>query len=116
MIAARAVHVAIIDVLLPGGENGIDLAREVEAAGCPVILMTGYHDLFETVEQSGFRFLHKPFRVRRLMQCVDAALRDAKADCQVRGRRHEQRGIHARRRPSGNGHSQGLPPGSRDPW
>ncbi|MDB5409522.1 MAG: transcriptional regulatory protein OmpR [Rhodospirillales bacterium] len=86
-LAAHEIHVVLMDVILPGGENGIDLAEGLVAAGRTVILISGYHDHFERIEQSGMRYLHKPFRIPALLQSIKAALRETNADCDRNGGR-----------------------------
>jgi DNA-binding response OmpR family regulator len=81
ILAAHEIHVVLMDAVLPGGENGIDLAEQLVAAGRAVILITGYNDYFDRIEQSGMRYLHKPFRIPALLQRIDAALRETHADC-----------------------------------
>ena len=85
-LAAGDVDIVLIDVLLPGGENGIALAEEAAAHGCGVILVTGHHDHFETVEKSGHRYLFKPYRIAPLLELVDQVLRESKARCTAKGR------------------------------
>src|SRR5258708_7854080 len=58
-LVAGDVDVAVIDVVLPGPEDGLALAKEVAAQGVGVILVTGRHDHFETGGQSGHRYLFK---------------------------------------------------------
>jgi DNA-binding response OmpR family regulator len=84
--AAENFDVVVLDIALPGGESGIDLAREATAAGCSVILITGHHDHFETVARSGYRYLFKPFRVEALVQAIHELLRAANASCTMRRR------------------------------
>jgi DNA-binding response OmpR family regulator len=81
IIAVQEVHVVIMDVVLPGGESGLDLAEQLAAAGRAVILISGHQDYFERIEQSGLRYLHKPFRIPALLQSIDLALRETNADC-----------------------------------
>ena len=81
IVARQDVHIVLMDVVLPGGETGLELAEELIASGLAVILMTGSHEHFERVEQSGIRYLHKPFRIPMLMESIAAALRAAHADC-----------------------------------
>jgi two-component system phosphate regulon response regulator OmpR len=74
-----AVDVMIIDVMLPGGESGIALAKEAAARGCGIILVTGHHDHYQGVEESGYRYLLKPFRMTALLDVVEQVLREAEA-------------------------------------
>jgi two-component system, OmpR family, response regulator len=86
-IAASEIDVAVIDVLLPG-EDGMALAKEVAADDIPVILVTGSHDHFESVEKSGHRYLFKPFRISSLLTLADELLQQSKVNCQARHRRY----------------------------
>jgi two-component system phosphate regulon response regulator OmpR len=81
IIASHEVHIVLMDVVLPGGETGLDLAEELIASGHAVIFVTGSHDYFERVEQSGLRYLHKPFRIPTLLQAIATVLREAHANC-----------------------------------
>lgn len=85
-LAGDDIDVVIIDVLLPGGENGVELAEQAAAYGCGVILVTGHHDHFETVEKSGHYYLFKPYRIAPLLSLVDQVLRESKAQCVSKGR------------------------------
>jgi two-component system phosphate regulon response regulator OmpR len=81
IMATSEIHVVLMDVVLPGGENGLDLAEQLAAEGRAVILITGYHDYFDRIERSGMRYLHKPFRIPALLQGIATALRETNADC-----------------------------------
>src|SRR5579859_7031924 len=70
-LAESDADIVVIDVLLPGGETGLALAREAAARGCGVILITGHPGQIEAVHQSGHPFLAKPFRLEALLQLVD---------------------------------------------
>lgn len=80
------VDVVIIDVMLPGGENGLGLAREAADSGVGVILVTGHHDHYQGVEESGHRYLFKPFRMSALREMVEQVLRDNEVRCHVKSR------------------------------
>lgn len=86
--ATRGFDVVILDIALPGGVNGLQLAREAAALGCGIVLITGHHDLYEPVARSGYRHLFKPFRVEALLQAIQDAL-PAHTDCTMRGRSRE---------------------------
>lgn len=70
------IDVVIIDVALPGGENGLALADEVARSGFAVILVTGHPGYFEAVEKSGHRHLFKPFRMEALLGMVARVRRE----------------------------------------
>jgi DNA-binding NtrC family response regulator len=87
LLAEDEVDVVIVDVVLPGGEGGLALAQELTDQGYGVILVTGHHQHFDRVEQSGHRYLLKPFRMNSLLELVDQVLRETQARCQTRSRR-----------------------------
>jgi len=87
-LAKGDVDVAVIDVVLPGAKDGIALAKEVADQGVGVILVTGSHDHFDAVENSGHRYLFKPFRIKSLLGLADELLRESKSRCRVKNRRY----------------------------
>jgi DNA-binding response OmpR family regulator len=88
--AADRVDVVVLDVGLPGGEDGIALAREAAAGGRGIILITGYHDLREAVVNSGHRYLLKPFRVEALLEAIEQIIDATEAGCIVPRRRRRK--------------------------
>jgi DNA-binding NtrC family response regulator len=65
------------DVLLPGGESGLDLARQVRDRhlGVPVILTSGYGGaMTQRLSTMDLPFLHKPYRIETLQQAIDFAM------------------------------------------
>ncbi len=66
----------ILDALLPG-ITGIDLADDASRRGIPVILMTGDGDASDALDDSGWRHLHKPFRLDALLVEVRSVLAQA---------------------------------------
>jgi signal transduction histidine kinase/ActR/RegA family two-component response regulator len=65
------------DVLLPGGESGLDLAREMRNRhlGVPVILTSGYGGaMTQRLSTMDLPFLHKPYRIETLQQAIDSAM------------------------------------------
>lgn len=85
--AAGGFDVIVLDIGLPGGENGIALAQEAAASGCGVILVTGHYGHHDAVVRSGFRYLFKPFRIEALVQAIHEVLEAANAGCTMKGRR-----------------------------
>jgi DNA-binding NtrC family response regulator len=86
VLAAWNVDLAVIDVVLPGGMSGLALAKEVDARGISVILVTGSHDHFQNVEESGHPFLLKPFKIGALLSMATDLLRESKARCRTKDR------------------------------
>ncbi|HZS83431.1 MAG TPA: response regulator [Stellaceae bacterium] len=82
-IAKDPIDVVVIDVSLPGGEDGYSLAVHAADCGLGVVLVTGHHDHFERLEKSGHNYLLKPFPMKSLLEAVDRALQKVKADCVV---------------------------------
>ena len=86
-LAKGDAEVAIIDIMIPGGENGLALAELAAGQGCGVILVTGHHDHFERLETYGHRYLLKPFSVGSLLDLVAETLLATQARCEAGGRR-----------------------------
>lgn len=65
----REVDVVFSDVMMPGGMNGLELAREIRARqfGVPVLLTSGYAEAIkQTAEAEGVQVLAKPYRLEEL--------------------------------------------------
>lgn len=84
------IDVAVIDITLPGGEDGFALAKEVADQGFGVILVTGDHRHYERVEKGVHRYLFKPFRMRSLLELVQGVIVETQRKCKRGGR---QRGM-----------------------
>jgi two-component system phosphate regulon response regulator OmpR len=80
----RRFDVVIIDVGLPGAENGIALARQAVERGCGVVLITGDHNHFEALHRTGHCYLLKPFRVEKLLEATQQAAEAVDARCSIR--------------------------------
>lgn len=62
---------ALVDVLLAGGEDGVSLSRRLRAdLGVPSLLVTGYDHHAEEVRDTALGFLHKPFAPQALLDAV----------------------------------------------
>lgn len=77
-----AIDVVIIDVLLPGGDDGLTLARDVAARGLPAILVTGDHTQLERLKACGHRYLLKPFSLASFVALIEETLRETRAECE----------------------------------
>jgi CheY-like chemotaxis protein len=65
----RSIDLVFSDVMMPGGMNGIELAREIRSRrrDLPVILTSGYPDAARLqAEAAGVRIIPKPFRLDEL--------------------------------------------------
>jgi len=78
--------IAIIDIILPGQEDGFTLAQIARQQGCGIILVTGDYRHRERLEASGQPFLLKPFRIQQLIETVDKILAEMVAQCVRRKR------------------------------
>jgi two-component system, NtrC family, sensor kinase len=67
------IDVVLTDIMMPGGENGLDLARWIRrecGAGLPVILATGYSDKAQAAADEGFTILRKPYDAAGLHEAL----------------------------------------------
>lgn len=71
-----AADLVFSDVLMPGGINGIDFAREARRRhpGLEVLLATGDAGALSAAERSEFTILQKPYRIETLADAIRAAL------------------------------------------
>ncbi|HWG81083.1 MAG TPA: response regulator [Stellaceae bacterium] len=76
-LAARDYDAVVLDIRLPGQEDGLKLAEVAVGEGCGVVLMTGDHRFEKTLIASGHRYLLKPFRVERLLSAIEQAIRQS---------------------------------------
>ena len=72
--AGEAADLLFSDVVMPGGVNGVELAREARRLrpGLPVVLTTGYSG--DVAGADGVRVLAKPYRVEELVAALEAEL------------------------------------------
>jgi two-component system torCAD operon response regulator TorR len=76
--------VIIIDVRLPGSENGIALARQAAERGCGVVMITGDHNHSDALARTGHRYLLKPFRVEQLLEATQEVVEAIQAQCSIK--------------------------------
>ena len=99
-LTAKPVHAegcVVLDINMPG-MNGLDLQREMNAAGVPlpVIFLTGHGDIPMTVQAlkaGAVHFLTKPVRADDLLAAIRQAL---ETDRKARSERAEMRGLRER--------------------
>jgi CheY-like chemotaxis protein len=75
--SARSVDVVFSDIMMPGGMNGVDLAREVRRRrqDLPVLLTSGYAEAAkESAAAEGVRVLPKPYRLDELAVALTSAI------------------------------------------
>jgi signal transduction histidine kinase/CheY-like chemotaxis protein len=74
---AEAVDLVFSDVLLPGGDSGLDLVREMvrRQIAVPMILTSGYGGgMTQRLAAANLPFLPKPYRIETLRQTIEEAL------------------------------------------
>jgi DNA-binding response OmpR family regulator len=76
LLAACAYDMVVTDVILPDG-LGSALAAEARQMGIRTLLVTGHPVQAQRLEDEGFPFLKKPFRVGTFLQRVGAAFAPA---------------------------------------
>jgi two-component system, OmpR family, response regulator len=78
--------IAVIDITLPGSEDGFALAQIARDQGCGVILITGDHRHRERLQGGSQHYLVKPFRTLQLLEMADKVLAESAAQCVRRKR------------------------------
>lgn len=74
----RQVSVVFSDIMMPGGMNGIALAREIRRrkSEMPIILTSGYTQAATAeLAEEGFAILHKPYDLRALHDALQTTLK-----------------------------------------
>jgi len=81
------VDLVFSDILMPGGKNGLDLAREIAVRypNIPVLLTTGYSASAQDAVRQGVIVLQKPYDLESLRRNI----REAMASAKVRRRQAE---------------------------
>lgn len=88
MVAAEPdFDMLVIDITLPGREDGLHLADALVTQGYHVVLVTGNHLLVDRLDESGHPYLLKPFRVHSLLELIERLLREAANKCHRAARR-----------------------------
>lgn len=65
----RTIDLVFSDIMMPGGMNGVDLAREIleRKHDVPILLTSGYAAAFQAEAHAlGVRILAKPYRMEEL--------------------------------------------------
>jgi CheY-like chemotaxis protein len=73
----RRIDIVFSDVRMPGGMNGIDLAREIKRRRprMPVVLTTGYAEGVNDARREGIPILPKPYQLEALSDILTRQLR-----------------------------------------
>ena len=71
------IDVVFSDIMMPGGMNGLDLARELrrKRPDLPVVLTTGYEGAVGRVEQEGVALIRKPYQIEALSMALNARVK-----------------------------------------
>jgi DNA-binding response OmpR family regulator len=73
------VDVILLDLVLPGGEDGLGLAREVRSrSDVPIIMLTGRDDVIDRIvglEIGADDYIAKPFHLREVLARLKTVLR-----------------------------------------
>jgi CheY-like chemotaxis protein len=72
----RNIDVVFSDIMMPGGMNGVELARQVRRRrpNLPVLLTSGYAEAARrSAEEDGLRILPKPFSIEDLASALKLA-------------------------------------------
>jgi CheY-like chemotaxis protein len=72
----RVIDIVFSDIVMPGGMNGLDLAREIRRRrpGVPVVLTTGYSGGVEADAEEGIPVLRKPYELNELAKTFREAV------------------------------------------
>jgi len=75
------VDLVFSDILMPGGMNGLELAREINQRfpGIPVLLATGYSASAQDAVHQGFVVLQKPYDLESLRRHIREAMEGSKS-------------------------------------
>jgi len=80
LAAPQRFDLVLSDVVMPGAENGLDLARWIKREygdGLPVVLASGYSDQAADAAAEGFTLLRKPYGLSRLESALAEVRRGA---------------------------------------
>jgi len=97
LMSTQRIDLVVLDVMLPGGEDGLTICRQLSATGqVPIIMLTGRSDEVDRIiglEIGADDYLSKPFNPRELLARMRNVLRrwdfaprkpDAREACRYR--------------------------------
>jgi signal transduction histidine kinase len=81
VLSKQDIDVAIVDRILPGPEDGLDILRFIQSGqpSCHTILLSGYptfSSASEAIRHNAFDYLTKPVHPTKLCDAVEAAVKD----------------------------------------
>ena len=75
------IDIVLTDIVMPGGMNGLDLARSIRGAqgdAPSVVLATGYSDKAQIAAEEGFTILKKPYDGVELRDAIASAVSEGR--------------------------------------
>jgi CheY-like chemotaxis protein len=84
MFTGGGFDLVLSDVVMPGGMNGLELARALHERlpGLPILLTTGYSSAAQEAARERFPILAKPYRRHQLGEAI-CELLDARPHPQI---------------------------------
>lgn len=73
----RRVDLVFSDIMMPGGMNGVELAKEIRARrlDLPILLTSGYSEVTkQAAEAQGIKILRKPYQLAELSEALRGAI------------------------------------------
>jgi len=82
LAAARGCkpHLALVNIQLAGGDDGIALAHELQAMGIPVLFISGQSGRAQGAHTAAIGSLPKPYSVADMVKAVDYLLARLRGD------------------------------------
>lgn len=78
----RAIDVVFSDIMMPGGMNGVELAREIHKrrGDLPILLTSGYSEAAkQAADAQGIKILRKPYELSELSEALSAIIEMSKS-------------------------------------
>ena len=81
LAAGMGADIVLTDVVMPGGQDGLDVALRLRAEqpSVPVLLYSGYGGAPARVTEAGLMLLRKPFSMHELDHAIAACVGEAAA-------------------------------------
>jgi CheY-like chemotaxis protein len=80
LLSGQRFDAVFSDIIMPGGMNGLDLARKVRQhfPGLPILLSSGYARATSEVYREGFDIIAKPYSADSLAQALRRTIAQSK--------------------------------------